>query len=334
MHHVPPRARLLASAMALLLALGMVLPAVAQDATPLATPPAGPCEAPELPPGTPTPREEATPEAEAEASPGVEEDQAVAAEEEAPPAAPAGTPAASAEAEAAEAALENLFNCINAGDYLAVAALLTENFIRNFIDVPTPYDVPATFEDVQPVAVRSLGNAQTYADGRVSVDAVYTGLFGGPGALASDRWFFVEEDGVYKLDNVQFGVPLPEGVLPGATVVDVQMVDFAFALDTYTIPAGPVIFRTVNASAADHPHVNAVVTLREGTTAEQVIEGEVNADEAYTGFFGAAFLEPGQTGDLAFERLEPGTYFLVCDVETADGTPHYELGMVAQITVE
>jgi hypothetical protein len=34
------------------------------------------------------------------------------------------------------------------------------------------------------------------------------------------------------------------------------------------------------------------------------------------------------------EDLAPGTYTLVCDVTTPDGTPHWQLGMVAQFTVE
>jgi uncharacterized cupredoxin-like copper-binding protein len=291
---------------------------------------AGPCVAPELPPGTPTSMEEGTPAAAMEATPGSGEDEGAAVEEEAP----AGTPADPTAAGEAEAALENLFNCINGGDYLAAAALMTDNFIQNLLEVPTPYDVPATFEGVQPVDLRSVSNAQTYADGRISVDAVYTGLFNGPGALGSARWFFVEEDGTHKLDHYQ-DVPLPEGVLSDATVIDVQMVDFAFALSEYTVPANtPVIFRTTNNSGTGTPHVNIVLTYQEGTTAEGLIEGEVNIEEASTGFYGAIFLEPGQSGDLAFESLAPGTYFLVCDVETEDGTPHYELGMVSQVTVE
>jgi uncharacterized cupredoxin-like copper-binding protein len=313
-----------------LLACALVAPGVqAQDASPAASPMAGPCVAPELPPGTPTPMEEGTPAAEMEATPGGEEDEAAVMEE-----APAGTPAAGEQADAAEAALANLFNCINSGDYLAAAALMTDNFIQNYIGVSTPYDIPATFEGVQPIDLRSVSNAQTYADGRVSVDAVFTGLFGGPGSLGSERFFFVEEDGTYKLDFVA-PAALPEGALPNATVIDVQMVDFAFALSEYTVPANtPVIFRTTNNSGTGTPHVNIVLTYQEGTTAEGLIEGEVNIEEASTGFYGAIFLEPGQSGDLAFESLAPGTYFLVCDVETEDGTPHYELGMVSQVTVE
>ena len=314
-----------------LLALALIAPTVgAQDATPGAGPAAGPCEAPELPPGTPTPIEEGTPAAEGE-----EEGEPPAEEEEGePPAPPAGTPAAAEDADAAAAGLENLINCLNAGDFLSVAALMTENFRVNFLGIPNPYDVPADFEDVQPVDIRSVDNAQTYADGSVSVDAVFTGLFNGPGQVGSARWTFVEEDGYQKLDNYQ-DVPLPEGALPGATVIDVQMVDFAFALSEYTVPANtPVVFRTTNNSGTGAPHENVVLTFTEGTTAEQVIEGQVNIDEASTGFFGAVFLEPGATGDVAFESLEPGTYFLVCGVETEDGTPHFELGMVTQLTVE
>lgn len=311
------------------LSLALVAPAavLAQDASPAASPMAGPCDAPELPPGTPTPMEEGTPAAAEEEEPAAEEEQAASEES------PAGAPADPTAAGEAEAALENLFNCINGGDYLAVAALVTNNFLQNFIGVPTPYDVPATFEGVQPVEVRSLGNAQTYADGRVSVDAVFTGLFNGPGALGSERFFFVEEDGSYKLDHIE-AASLPEGALPDATVVDVQLVDFAFALSEYTVPANtPVILRTTNNSGTGAEHVNVVLTYEEGATAEGLIEGEVDI-ESSTGFFGAIFLEPGATGDLAFESLAPGTYFLVCDVETEDGTPHYELGMVTQVTVE
>jgi uncharacterized cupredoxin-like copper-binding protein len=318
--------------LAVLFSLMLLNPAMAgaQDASPAASPLAGPCVAPELPPGTPTPMEEGTPAAEMEATPGSGEDEGAAVEEEAP----AGTPADPTAAGEAEAALENLFNCINGGDYLAAAALMTDTFIQNYIEVSTPYDVPATFEGVQPVDVRSVGNAQTYADGRVSVDVVYTGLFNGPGALGSERFFFAEEDGTSKLDYLE-AVALPEGALPGATVIDVQMVDFAFALSEYTVPANtPVIFRTTNNSGTGSPHVNVVLTYEEGTTAEGLIEGEDDIEEASTGFYGAVFLEPGQSGDLAFESLAPGTYFLVCDVETADGTPHYELGMVSQVTVE
>ena len=303
--------------------------ALAQEASPAA----GPCDAPKLPPGTPSAMPEGTPAAadgiEAMATPAAE----AAPAEETEPTQLAGTPISGAEAEEAGAAVENLANCINAGDYLAVAALLTDNFIQNFIEVPTAYDVPATFEGVQPIATRSIGQVQTYDDGRVSVDWIYTGLFNGPGGLASERFFFVKENGYYKLDALR-GAPLPEGALPGATVVDVQLVDYAFALSTSKIPAGPVIFRTTNTSASGSFHENVLLTYPEGTTAEALIQGKVDIDNASTGFLGAISVEPGESADLAFENLAAGTYFLLCGVPTEDGTPHFKLGMVAQITVE
>jgi len=314
-----------------LLTFALAAPAVAaQDASPAASPVAGPCNAPELPPGTPTPME-ATPEG--AASPSAEDEGPPADEGDGPPAPPAGTPADAAAGDPAEAAIQNIFNCINGGDYLAAASLLSNNFIQNFIEVPTVYDVPATFGDVAPVDARSIGNAQTYEDGRVSVDVVYTGLFNGPGQIAATRWTFVEEEGFFKVDEFE-DIPLPEGTLPGAIVIDVQMVDYAFALSEYTVPANtPVIFRTTNRSAIGAPHVNVILTYPEGTTSEGLIEGEADI-ESSTGFLGAVFLLPGQTGDIGFESIEPGTYFLLCDVETEDGTPHFEIGMVAQVIVE
>jgi len=311
-----------------LLTFALAAPAVAaQDASPAASPVAGPCNAPELPPGTPTTLE-ASPEG--AASPSAEE---APPEDEAPPPPPVGTPADAATGDAAEAAILNLFSCINAGDYLAAGALLTNSFIQNFIEVPTVYDVPATFGDVRPVVVSSTSNPQTYEGGGSSIDVVYTGLFSGPGQISGSRWSFVEEEGVLKLDGFE-DIPLPEGALPGATVIEVQMVDFAFALSEYTVPANtPIIFRATNNSAAGSPHVNVILTYPEGTSAEGLIEGEADI-ESSTGFFGATFLEPGQSGDIGLTGLEPGTYFLVCDVETEDGTPHFELGMVAQVTVK
>ncbi len=111
--------------LAVSLAFASPIMVLAQDASPAASPMAGPCDAPELPPGTPTPMEVGTPAAAMEATP-AEEEQAVAE-------APAGTPADPTAAGEAEAALQNLFNCINGGDYLAAGALMTDSFIQNFL---------------------------------------------------------------------------------------------------------------------------------------------------------------------------------------------------------
>jgi uncharacterized cupredoxin-like copper-binding protein len=113
------------------------------------------------------------------------------------------------------------------------------------------------------------------------------------------------------------------------------MVDFAFALSEYTVPADtPVIFRATNSSSRGNQHYIEFMRFEDGTTAEQVIEGQVNRLDIITDFAGWIYLETGETGDLALESLEPGRYFMICPMETADGTPHFELGMVTEITVE
>jgi uncharacterized cupredoxin-like copper-binding protein len=300
--------------------------AVAQDASPAA----GECVAPELPPGTPTPMEDeaASPEAEAaEEGDGEEGPQ--------PPAAPEnGTPADEATAAAVIAATENAVNCLNGGNYLGVAALITQSFIETFLGVPTAYDVPATFEGAGPMDVLQIANAQTYEDGHVSVDYVYAGFFNAPTAITSERWFYVEEDGIYKLDNIT-PIALPADVLPGAVEVEVVMVDYAFYVEPKAVAAGqPVVFHVTNQAESTTGHVAVLLTYPAGTTAEQLIAGDVSVMDASTGFFGAVYLEPGQSGDMAFTALEAGTYFLGCDVETEGGHVHFELGMISQITVE
>ena len=89
---------------------------------------AGECIAPEIPPGTPTPMEEmmppemaATPEDGAEASPAADEEMMMPPEPE-----PfTGEPASAEQAAAAEAAVNNYWNCWNAGMWVELGALYT-----------------------------------------------------------------------------------------------------------------------------------------------------------------------------------------------------------------
>ena len=301
--------------------------ALAQDASPAA----GECVAPELPPGTPTPQEDLSAFEEAEEAEDIAQEEAGTLT-----ATPAddGTAADTATAETAIAAMENLVNCLNARDYLAAAALTTPFFVENFIEVPTVYDFAASLEGAVPIEVLRIENALVYADGTVSVDFIYGGFFSGPTAVTAERWYYVPEDGAYKLNWIS-PIPLPVDVLPGATVVEVVMVDYAFYVEPKTVPAGaPVIFRVTNQAASTTGHVAVLLTYPAGTTAEQLIAGEVDVMEGATGFLGAIYLEPGQEADLAFTSLDAGVYFFGCDVETETGHLHFELGMVSQITVE
>ncbi len=331
----PARILTLISVM-LIIAFSGVASALAQEATPgQEASPTAECVAPELPPGTPTPMEEEASPVAAEASP------EAALEEEGTPAvdeptgeemAPAESPADEATAAAAREGVDAILGCIAAGDFLGLAGLMTANGVAFVTGTGNPYDVPLSMEGAMPAEIVAEGEAVSDESGRVGLHLVIRGLFNGPGVLASERWYLVEEDGYWKLDGIA-SVPAPEGFMPEAAIVTVNAVDFAFALSQNEIPAGPVIFRVSNTSYTHSPHVAVIVTLIEGVTAEEVIQMDTLPDDQLTGFFAASFIEPGQTADLIFENLEPGVYTLVCDVPTPDGVEHWQLGMVAQFDV-
>ena len=339
--------RLLTLIAALLVALaGGAERVSAQDASPAASPAAGPCDAPALPPGTPTPMEEeappagtpaddmagmemGTPEAveEAEEVAEVAEEVAEATPETAMAATPAGTPATGADADAATAAAENLANCLNGGDAEGFAALLTPNFMQNLAGTTNPYDVVAGFGEIPPLGVREIGNAQSYDDGRVSVDLVHTGFTAfGPNQVNNTRLYFVEE-GDYRLLDAYESLP----VAGADTTVDAEMVDYAFVLSQNTVAAGELVaFNVIN--AGQYPHELVVVQLPEGATVDQVLAGEVPEEQIV--FYGVNFAGPGGNASFALENLEPGSYTLVCFVDEPEGVPHVARGMIAEFTVE
>jgi hypothetical protein len=149
----------------------------------------------------------------------------------------------------------------------------------------------------------------------------------------AETWYLVEDGDYWKIDGIQ-ATTIPDGIYPDATVLEVQMVDFAFALSENAIPAGPVILRFSNTSFTHQGHVGATLTLTEGNTAESIIKGDELPEDQVTGFFHAIYLEPGLTGDIYIADLAPGLYTIACDVTTPDDTPHWQLGMVTQFTVE
>ncbi len=298
-----------------------MLGAFAQDATPEGTPLAE-CVAPELPAGTPS---------DPVASPTADEGMDM----EAGSAPVAEGPASRVIATNGEAALQNLVNCFNSYDWAGVAALLTPNMLVFAGGTENPYDTIASLEaeSPSPMEVLSVANPIIDTNNRIGLTIVYRGLFGGPGIQTPEKWYFVRDGDTLKLDEI-VATQMPDDLHPDATIVTVEMVDFAFALDMNTIPAGPVIFRFSNTSYSGQPHVGVTVTLTEGITSEDVITGESLPDDQMTGFVNALFLMPGQSADYYVEDLAPGTYTLVCDVTTPDGTPHWMLGMAAQFTVE
>jgi hypothetical protein len=181
--------------------------------------------------------------------------------------------------------------------------------------------------------ITNIGEATVDSSGRVGLPVVYAGLMSAPGTQVAETWYVVEEDGFWKIDGFQ-ATTIPDGVFPDATVLEIQMVDYAFALSENSVPAGPVILRFSNTSFNHEGHVGATLTLTEGNTIESIVQGDALPEDQVTGFVSAVYLEAGQTGDVYVADLAPGLYTIACDVSTPKGTPHWMLGMVTQFTVE
>ncbi len=282
------------------------LPAIAQDGSPVS----GTCEAPPLVAGTPLA---------SQASPAALGADAVAASDEV--------------ASAATAGLENVVSCIGLGDMDGLAALMTPNMLMFVTGGTDPAAVPGAMEGVAPMDVAHIGEATVDSSGRVGLPIVFGGLFNAPGSQVAETWYLVDDGGYWKVDGIQ-ATTIPDGLYPDATILEIHMVDFAFALSENSIPTGPVILRLSNTSFTHQGHVGATLTLTEGNTSESIISGDELPEDQVTGFFGSIYLDAGLTGDLYFADLAPGLYTIACDVATPDGTPHWQLGMVAQFTVE
>jgi uncharacterized cupredoxin-like copper-binding protein len=319
------------SAVVLAMLAGSGFTVAAQDATPAAAS----CVAPELPPGTPTPMEEMAPDASPAAdmagmemaSPeAIAEAEAMAemAEHATPEsAALAGSPADAAAAERVSAAAENLLACLNEGNYLGFAALLTPNYLPAEFGTSNPYDLPVFMEGVPGFEGRAVRDAQTHPDGRLSVDV--TTIIGGT-QVDRFRAYFVDENGTLLLDEE---VPLP--IENAAVEVEATMLDFAFDLSQDTVPAGELVAFTLP-NEGQYPHEFAVVRLPEGISIEQVF-ADPSLEEQIQ-FIGGAYAEPGATAYLGLDNLEPGTYTAVCFVDIPEGIPHVMRGMIVEFTVE
>ena len=116
--------------------------------------------------------------------------------------------------------------------------------------------------------------------------------------------------------------------------VEVTSSDFAYALDTETVPAGLVSVTQRN--EGEEAHQVTLIKLDDGQTADQLAtalteQGEsAAAPEAYSG--GPNSTAPGDD-DTATLDLAEGDYALICFIPSADGESHFQKGMVGQLTV-
>jgi len=302
------------------LALGLMLvagaPAVgrAQEASPVSAT----CEAPALPPGTPTALEElASPAAMApmDATPEAAAPEATAE--------PAGIPADAANAERVTSAAENLIGCLSTGNALGFAALVTPVYLQSEFGITNPYDMQYVFDGMPSFELLAAEHPQIHADGRISVEITSRV---GENQVDRFRAYFIEGDQGYLLLDQEVALPVA-----GDITVEVTMLDYAFEMSQTTIPAGGIVsFEITN--AGQYPHEFVVVQLPEGVTVEEALADPALGESVM--FLAGTFAEPGQVAYTGLTGLTPGTYTVVCFVDTPEGIPHVMRGMVAELTVE
>lgn len=107
-----------------------------------------------------------------------------------------------------------------------------------------------------------------------------------------------------------------------STTINVTLTDFAFAPNTFTVPAGAQIsFTALNNGVGDH----SFLIMKKGY---QIQNHFTDADKANI-FWGKDPIAPGQTVTDSFTApSDPGQYQIVCGVPG-----HFEAGMVAKLIV-
>jgi hypothetical protein len=129
--------------------------------------------------------------------------------------------------------------------------------------------------------------------------------------------------------------PAPQAA--GPTIVTITATDYAFNVPD-TIPAGLTTMRLVN--QGKELHQASLVRLKDGKTIADFRSGLEAAMQSHAppppwiSFVGGPnALTPGDTGS-ATQRLEPGSYVVVCWIPSPDGTPHIMKGMMHAMVVK
>jgi len=117
----------------------------------------------------------------------------------------------------------------------------------------------------------------------------------------------------------------------GPNVVTVIATDYAFTAPD-TIPAGLTTFKMVNQGAEPHQAVVLGAADRgwEEIRTATMTPGPIPAWLTFPA--GPGVVVSGDTAN-ATSHLEPGNYFIVCFIPSADGTPHVMKGMVRRLVV-
>jgi uncharacterized cupredoxin-like copper-binding protein len=111
---------------------------------------------------------------------------------------------------------------------------------------------------------------------------------------------------------------------------EIELDDYAF-----TVPdriEGDATLAVTNRSATE-AHEMVMARLDEGTTLDDVVAAlRAHRPLPARAVGGMQAVPPGTTEHLRLD-LDPGRYVLVCAVPSSDGTPHFDAGMIREVTV-
>lgn len=119
-----------------------------------------------------------------------------------------------------------------------------------------------------------------------------------------------------------------------AAGLTVRLKDFTFDLPD-TLSSGPLTVQVIN--EGPEPHEFNIMRLANGKSASDVMQflnGDVSGPPPFTSIGGMNGLDVGSTG-YAEVNLLPGKYVAICNIPspTAEGKPHFMLGMIKEFTV-
>lgn len=134
---------------------------------------------------------------------------------------------------------------------------------------------------------------------------------------------------VTKAERVADEAAVPQA----ATTLD--LVDYSFVTNG-DFGRGQQLVQVKNAGSTLHEAV--IAPLEEGTTFADflatLVDGVEEEPEGVGEPLAFMMLSPDVTTVVPVDFLEPGSYVLICFIPNEEGQPHFELGMVQEITVQ
>lgn len=157
------------------------------------------------------------------------------------------------------------------------------------------------------------------------------------GSYEKNLWTLAKTGSDWKVDEEgDLVVDVPEGV----KLVRLDVIEFAFGVDTSEITDGNVAFELSN--VGKQAHELGIASISADANIDDLIQQIVDSPEGDVPgveFHGFIEAEVGATSNLVFtEPLSPGRYLMLCflpdTAEGPDGTPHAVKGMVKDFTVK